>query len=393
MKAAARLAAVGLEAPDYAGRNIGAVLSGAIGAIGAGHVVKGRDAAADRSLLGIPTARHAIVVVIDGLGHLQLEARRGHAPFVRGHAAEPLTAGFPTTTATSLALFGTGQPAGRTGMTGYTARNPRTGGLANLISWDGAFEPEQWQAEPSLLEELAREGVDVATVTKAGFAGSGLTRAALRGGALLGAGTLAQRIDMAVRRAATPGLTYVYWGEIDATGHRVGWQSEEWVAALEDADRELARCARSLPPGAVLVATADHGVVDVPGAPRWDLASVEPLSREVAVVAGEPRTVHLHVAPVGAADAADAAERVAARWREVLGDNAAVFTRAEAVGAGLFGPDATVAGERIGDVVVAMAGRATVVDSRTQSPASLTLVGMHGSLTPEELYVPLLIAG
>jgi hypothetical protein len=45
----------------------------------------------------------------------------------------------------------------------------------------------------------------------------------------------------------------------------------------------------------------------------------------------------------------------------------------------------------VGDVVVAMAGRATVVDSRTQTPASLDLVGVHGSLTRSEMLVPCLV--
>ena len=45
----------------------------------------------------------------------------------------------------------------------------------------------------------------------------------------------------------------------------------------------------------------------------------------------------------------------------------------------------------IGDVVVAMAGRATVVDSRTQTPASLDLVGVHGSLTRHEMLVPCVV--
>ena len=57
---------------------------------------------------------------------------------------------------------------------------------------------------------------------------------------------------------------------------------------------------------------------------------------------------------------------------------------------GWFGPVAEHVRPMIGDVVVAMTGRATVVDSRTQSRMSLELVGVHGSLTPEELTVPLL---
>ncbi|WP_231581968.1 hypothetical protein [Cellulosimicrobium funkei] len=44
-------------------------------------------------------------------------------------------------------------------------------------------------------------------------------------------------------------------------------------------------------------------------------------------------------------------------------------------------------------MIVALRGRATVVDSRTQTPASLALVGVHGSLTEREMRVPLLVAG
>jgi hypothetical protein len=47
----------------------------------------------------------------------------------------------------------------------------------------------------------------------------------------------------------------------------------------------------------------------------------------------------------------------------------------------------------VGDVVVAMTGRATVVDSATQTPASLDLVGVHGSLTRHDMLVPFLVVG
>ena len=69
-----------------------------------------------------------------------------------------------------------------------------------------------------------------------------------------------------------------------------------------------------------------------------------------------------------------------------------VATREDAVAAGIFGEVAPEVAERIGDVVVAMTGRATIVDSRIQSPASMTLIGVHGSLTPEEMCIPVLVA-
>ncbi|WNM28599.1 alkaline phosphatase family protein [Demequina capsici] len=380
----ARLAAVGLEKPDYGGRELGAVLPAALAAVGASHAVTGRSADADRIRLGVPRGRHVIVVILDGLGHQQLDERRGHAPFLRSMVSGRITAGFPTTTATSLGLFGTGEPSGRTGMAGYSVRNPRTGELANLVSWDGAYRAEEWQPRPSLLEEAAREGLTVTTLGKARFAGSGLTHAALRGGAFIGAERLDDRIDVAIGVARRPGISYLYWGEIDAAGHRYGWGSSEWVAALEDADRELQRLARSLPPDAVLLITADHGMVDITGAPRWDVAHEPGLKEGVALVAGEPRALHLHLEPGVSPDA------VVARWQDILGVHAAVGTRDDIVEARLIGQLDPAVADRFGDVVVAMAGRATVVDSATQPAKSLLLIGVHGSLTPEELYVPLL---
>lgn len=119
---------------------------------------------------------------------------------------------------------------------------------------------------------------------------------------------------------------------------------------------------------------------------RIDVADDAALRAEVALVAGEPRAMHLHLTPGADADS------VARRWQDRLGDRAWVMVGGEAVAGGLFG----VVSERtrclIGDVVVAMRATSAVVDSRTQPPNSLRLVGMHGSLTPAERDIPALIA-
>ncbi len=85
-------------------------------------------------------------------------------------------------------------------------------------------------------------------------------------------------------------------------------------------------------------------------------------------------------------------EDVARRWRERLDGLALVLTRDEAVTAGWFGevrPDVLPV---LGDLVVAALGDAGVADSRTQTAHSLRLRGMHGSLTPGEMLVPLVVA-
>jgi hypothetical protein len=42
----------------------------------------------------------------------------------------------------------------------------------------------------------------------------------------------------------------------------------------------------------------------------------------------------------------------------------------------------------IGDALVFPSGRAGIVDSRWQTPASIAQVGVHGSLTPDEMLIP-----
>jgi len=382
----ATLASAGFVLPDY-DRSVGLILPAVAHAIGA-HDVAGGPAA--RAALGLPTSQRACVVLVDGLGLLNLSERAGRAPFLRSllAAGTELCAGYPSTTAASMGTFGTGTSPGRTGMVGYTARNPVTGGLANLVSWDGAGAPREWQREPTVFEQVEAAGIPVTSVGPSKFAGSGLTEAALRGGSYRAAESLPDRVDVALFELMGPALVYLYWGEVDKTGHHHGWGSQQWGNELASLDRELARLARSLPRGTTLVVTADHGMVDVDRSQRWDVAQTPTLKEGVELVAGEPRALHVHV-PAGP-DAGERSRAVARRWAATLGGAGVVVLGDDAVADGWFGPVAEHVRPMIGDVVVAMTGRATVVDSRTQSRMSLELVGVHGSLTPEELTVPLL---
>jgi hypothetical protein len=363
------------------------VLPGVFGALGALGADNGAADAAAADRLGLPATERVCVVLVDGLGWHNLAERAGHAPFCRARLAEapgPLVTSYPSTTAAALATFGTACPPGRTGMLGYTVLDPDTDRLVNLVSWDAAVDPRRWQREPTVLERGVAAGVRVTAVGPSRFADSGLTTSALRGPRYVGAERLGDRVDVAVRTLRRPGLVYLYWGDVDKTGHHQGAASPAWGHALEEVDAELGRLARSLPAGTLVLVTADHGMVDVDRAARWDVGTDPVLRDGVRLVGGEPRALHVYAEP------GVEAEALAARWSAHLGDAALVATRSAAVDAGLFGDVADHVLPRIGDVVVATTGRATVVDSRTQTPASLELVGVHGSLTPTEMLVPLL---
>ena len=339
----------------------------------------------------LPAADRVVVVLVDGLGDTLLARRASYAPYLTSLRAggRALAAGYPSTTATSMGTFGTGTLAGTHGLIGYQVLDPGTDRLLNELSWEDGPDPRVWQPRRTVFEQVAAQGVEVVQVGPGFFQGSGLTEAALRGARFVAAGTLDARVDAAAAavRSAARTLVYVYWGDVDKVGHVDGCGSYAWCDELSAVDLAIRSLAARLPSDALLLVTADHGMVDIPDGARLDLAAGSALERSLAegvrLTGGEPRAPMLYCEP-------GRAEAVLGRWRAELPDFD-VLSRDEAIAAGWFGPVGELALPRIGDVVVASRGARSVHDSRVQRPELLALVGMHGSRTADEVAIPLLV--
>ena len=369
----------GLLPPRYDQWGLAAVLPAVAGSLGVSRY-------ADGDGLALAAARRAVVVLVDGLGYELIRRRGGHAPFLRSllPAAYRLTAGFPSTTATSMGTFGTGLPPGGHGLLGYEVLVPGEDRLVNELSWEDGPDPLAWQPHATVFEVAQSDGVTVTRVGPGFFDGSGLTQAAVRGGRFRAADSLAARVDASLTalRADRRALVYLYWGDLDKVGHVHGCQSWEWGEELAAIDGELARLVRSVPSDTAVYVTADHGMVDAPHALRIDLAHDAELAAGIRHAGGEARALQLYCEPGAATD-------VEQTWRERVGERAWIRTRDQAVAQGWFGPVDPDNLARIGDVVVAMRDNFAIVDSRRARPQLLALVGLHGSLTAEESAVPL----
>lgn len=338
-------------------------------------------------VLDLPRASRVCLVLVDGLGAENLAARIGHAPTLRALTArEPLTSTAPSTTAAALTTLGTGALPGRTSMLSYSLRSPRTGRNFSLISWeDSGLNPEEWQPVPTWAQRLeaARPGIakQLGAIQDPDHIGSGLTRAAWRGFTAVGGPALDDRVHLAARFLREGGrFAYLYWGEVDHRGHRWGATSEEWTMALEDLDAGIRLLTRLLPPDTLLVLTADHGMVDP--SERIDVATTPVLSEGVDLYSGEERAVHLYTREP---------EAVAARWRDYLGERSWIYTKEEAIATGMFGPVTAQAREAMGDVLAFQRGRLSVVHTGQMQPGATFMRGVHGSLTPTEMLIPLLL--
>ncbi len=368
--------------PAYGARSLGDLVPAAAHALGS-------PLGPAPTALTLPDAPSYVMFLIDGLGARLLERYAHAAPYLASllESSEPATAGVPSTTSTSLTSLGTGLTPGAHGLVGFTSRIPGTTELLNALVWNDSVDPTQWQPHQTAFSSLQAAGVRVTVVNKREFYGSGLTVAAHRGADYVGVDRVGERIA-AVVAASTPQagqstLTYVYDGDLDWTGHRWGVASSQWLQQLAMIDHEAEQLREALPRDRRMVVVADHGMVDVSAEARIDVASDDVLRSGVALLGGEARFRHLYCTGGAVPD-------VVATWSEVLGERAEIMTRAEAIGRGWFGPVDPSVLPRIGDVVVACRGDFAVLSSDV-FPTEAHLIGMHGSLTPDEMLIPVLV--
>ncbi|WP_408014637.1 alkaline phosphatase family protein [Rhodococcus xishaensis] len=344
--------------------------------------------------LQLTEADRTVVLLIDGLGWNLLRGNVDAAPFLNSVEARQIRAGFPTTTATSLASFGTGLPPARHGVTGYVSDVAEAGGAFNWLRWQrvgdrrdalSRVEPERIQPLPTAFERATASGIAATTVLPRDFAGTGLTRATLRGARFVGTTAYGDLLHSTVHAASAGDrtLVYSYLGEIDTLGHVYGPGSDAWLTQLTIVDRLVEDLVTHLGPDVRVLVTADHGMVSVGAPDRIDFDTTAELSEGVVALTGEARCRYVHAEP-------GRAEDVLRRWREVLGTRAWVGTRDDVVASGLLGADPTPAAlRRIGDVVMVARDGVAVVRGEAEPRMSM-LVGQHGALTDDEVLIPLL---
>ncbi len=334
--------------------------------------------------LGIGPTRQVVVCLVDGLGANILARHAIWAPRLSALAGAPINAVFPTTTPVGLGSFGTGLLPGMHGMVGASFMLPEIDDVLTPLQWGSEPYPVAIQPERTVFEAVARAGVTMTTVSHPAYRNSGLTRAVLRGSDYHGAAELEERVAevSAVLKAPGPSFTYVYWSELDRTGHEFGVDSVQWRTALARADHLVGGLIDSLPAGAALVVTADHGMVDCQPSDRIHIEANPLLTAGVIRVAGEPRARHVYVRDGAAAD-------VAAAWGSELDGRATVLLRQDLVESGLLGPVEPALADRIGDVMAISTG-STMLASRVDTVVS-GLIGQHGALTDDELLIPALV--
>jgi hypothetical protein len=352
-----------------------------------------------RNPLNLAPVGNACLLLVDGLGWELVRTNRNHAPFLAGllEGGSRISAGFPSSTAVSIASIGTGKTPGEHGIVGYTMSVPGYDRAMNNLRWSlhgfgphvdlrSVIVPEDVQPDPTSFQLAEDGGVNAWIVGPREHMTSGLTRAALRGARYRPAFSMGDLAAETIAALRAPGrsFVYAYHPDLDMTGHVRGVDSHAWRLQLGLVDRLAVTLAERLPPDSALYVTGDHGMVDVPAEQRVNFDQEPALQQGVRLLGGEPRARHVYVRP-------GATGEVLAAWRERLGASTWVLSREEAIELRWFGPTVSDAARgRIGEVIAAAHGPVGVVQPSVLSVEAM-LIGHHGSLTAEEQLVPLLM--
>lgn len=337
-------------------------------------------------------ARNLVLLIIDGLGDNYLTRRGAGGELARRRRAS-LTSVFPSTTASAITTSYTGRTPLEHGLTGWFTYFGEAGCVSAALPFRSRGDhlplarrgvtPEQIYVSNSIFEELPLRSI---VVTYKEIIESEYNVRHCRGAQRLAYETLEEliaQIEAAVKSGSDRKLVYAYWPVYDMVSHRYGAESAEAFEQFSKCDAAFGSLLKRLGgTESVVIATADHGFIDVAPEESFELpTSLAPLLR--LPLCGERRVAYCHVH-----DPKSFIEKA----KDWLGERAEVTASSNLVAEGWFGPGAPHPrfAERIGDVALVMRGRYTVKDW-TPGESRHLHIGNHGGTSADEMLIPLIL--
>lgn len=339
-----------------------------------------------------------VLIVIDGLGASLLKRA---LPKVSKKAGL-LTSVFPSTTSSAYTSILRGAPPSVHGITGCWQRDS-SGNFGQLVKYKShpRFEKRALPKNPAslLLEtgaicgKLLSEKIPCTTIVKGEYVGrefskilgnqeKGVSISPFSGGAK----ELGASISRAIRESPNGSFISAYYDGVDSVSHSKGPDSPEALAKTKKIFRSLKNSLEGIKDENVrFVITADHGQVPVfrEKSRLWYEQDEKLLSLLSSPPAGDNRAIYLYPKE-GKEDSLRKHLENSGFFRE----NFAIFPSKELLEGGLFGP--VPKANRKG--LLGRIGEFTLI-SRNSSQLGHSekgrLLGNHGSLTEDELFVPL----
>jgi predicted AlkP superfamily pyrophosphatase or phosphodiesterase len=325
-------------------------------------------------------ADQVVLLVLDGLGWEQLQARSQLAPTICAMTGGSIVTVAPSTTSSALTSISTGLSPGEHGVIGY--RMDVEGEILNVLRWWASGRDARETIPPDKIQQHEPFlGQRPPVVTRAEFRFSGFTQAHLEGVRFSGYRMPSTLVAETARlvRGGEP-FVYTYYDGVDKVAHEYGLR-DHYDAEIVAVDRMVEYLIAVLPSTAALVLISDHGQVDV--GENLVVVDKEAMAH-VSYQSGEGRFRWLHARPGHARALLDAA-------RARHADTGWIVSQEQILDERWFGPVVSEeARARLGDVALVAREPVAYVDVDDTGP--FDLIARHGSLTDAEMRVPLLVA-
>ena len=386
----------GLVEPDYAGGSIVNLASSLFEGFG---IEPPSAPCADRFGLRDPLsrARAVVLLVCDALGLRQLETalQRGALPRLQAQAErspygiQQLTSVFPATTTVALPSLTSGYPPSRHGILGMRQWLDRFDILCNMLRFRTIeteardFAEEDLPPVETVFRSLRTAHIPSYVVSPAEYEGTAFTGLINNGATYVGFRTQSEMghlLEQSLADAAGDrSFHYLYWPMVDTVAHTYGPLSPPYYRELDFVDlmvQQVAECCAKA--GATLLFTADHGQAL--------------LAEQRAVIINSECARALKRPPGGNRRALYLSEKELGEMRHeplLQQEDLVLVDTEDAINRGWFGGREVANRSALGDLIVmAMHDRQLLFD---YGDGIGTFAGAHGSLTEDEMLVPLLV--
>lgn len=321
------------------------------------------------------TPGNVVLFLFDGLGEMILSRHLPEDSFLRRHQMMCISSVFPPTTAAAATALETARFPSQSGWLGWSIFWPPLGKNVALYPNTGD------DGTPAASVHIGNTFLAAEPITGRIRQKQGISSLSVHGTGDLCAKELPDVLNhiRTLCREPGPHFVYGYVNEPDHLLHKTGCFSQAVHDYLLEADRQMERLAADCS-DTLFFLTADHGFTDIRGIcledyPDLAAALVRPPSIE-------PRAMNLFVKPEYRAD-------FPALWQEAAGDAYQLYTHAQVLKAGLFGPGPAhlLLEEMLGDYLAVARTELTMFPTRTYLQS---MVATHGGMTPQELTVPLI---
>jgi len=336
--------------------------------------------------------KHVVLLVIDGLGDNTL-SRLSPSGFLRQNRLGRMTSVCPTTTASAISSFVSGKAPLQHGLTGWFTWLRELGTVTAVLPFRARFGGPQlnelgmdirpllgWK---SVFNDLGRP---VVALQPQEIAHSHFSTATLGQARQIGFSDFPHCLQLITEQCAdSPGFVYAYWSELDRLAHRHGINSSTVSQHLAELEAAIKNFSANLDANTLLLITADHGLVDTDTQHSIELEQHPKLQACLSLpLCGEPRFAYCYLRSDKHKDFIEYIHQHLSYCCELL-------SRQQMLDMELFGLGQAHAEfhHRVGDYVMVMKENYIIKDLIGME-RPYTQVGVHGGLSEDELYIPLI---